>query len=189
MSMMSSSPVRPRITALNKLLELSPPRAGTGGPHSSRLNRKLLAWLPTLCWLVVLACFSTDVFSADHTGRTLMRIIHWLYGPISDPQFQFIHFLVRKSAHFFSYGLLSLLAFFSWRATLPDVRPWLAKWSGLALLLTLAAGSSDELHQRFVASRTSSPWDVLLDMTGAVFFQLLLMAIMKRSSQLQAKRG
>jgi VanZ family protein len=152
-------------------------------PNSQRLNCKLLAWLPTLCWLLVLACFSTDVFSADHTGRILRKIIHWLYGPISEQQFQLVHFLVRKSAHFFSYGLLSFFAFFSWRATLPDPRPWLAKWSGVALALTLAAGSSDELHQRFVASRTSSPWDVLLDMTGAFFFQLLLMAVMKRSAR------
>lgn len=172
--------MRPPITALNKLLELSPPRVGAGEPRSGRPNRKLLAWLPTLCWLVVLACFSTDVFSSDHTGRILLKIIHWLYGPISDQQFQFIHFLVRKSAHFFSYGLLGFFAFFSWRATLPDPRSWLAKWSGLALALTLAAASSDELHQRFVASRTSSPWDVLLDMTGALFFQTVLALFLKR---------
>lgn len=180
---MSSSPARPRITALNKLLELSPARMDTRGSGSGRPNGKLLAWLPTLCWLVVLACFSTDVFSSDHTGRILLKIIQWVYGPISYDQFQLIHFFVRKSAHFFSYGLLSFFAFFSWRATLPDIQPWLAKWSGLALLITLTAGSSDEIHQRFVASRTSSPWDVLLDMTGALCFQILLAVVIKRRNR------
>jgi VanZ family protein len=139
----------------------------------------MLAWLPTVCWLVVLACFSTDAFSAEHTGGILLKVIHWIYGPISDQQFQLIHFLIRKSAHFVSYGLLSFFAFFSWRTTLPDVRPWLMRWGGLALLITLAAGSSDEIHQRFVASRTSSPWDVLLDMSGAICFQVLLAAVFK----------
>jgi VanZ family protein len=139
----------------------------------------MLAWVPTLCWLVVLACFSTDVFSSDHTGRVLLKIIQWVYGPVSNEQFQLVHFLVRKSAHFFSYGLLSFFAFFSWRATLPDIPLWLAKWSGLALLITLAAGSSDEIHQRFVSSRSSSPWDVLLDMTGAICFQILLAVVLR----------
>lgn len=161
------------------MLELSPASVEARGRQSGGRNRKLLAWLPTLCWLVVLACFSTDVFSSEHTGRILLKIIKWVYEPVSDQQFQFIHFLVRKSAHFFSYGLLSFFAFFSWRATLPDVRKWLVKWSGLALLVTLAAGSSDEIHQRFVASRTSSPWDVLLDMTGAICFQLFLAILFK----------
>jgi VanZ family protein len=143
----------------------------------------MLAWLPTLCWLVVLACFSTDVFSSEHTARILLKVIQWVYGPISDQHFQLIHFLVRKSAHFFSYGLLSFLAFFAWRVTLPEPRPWLAKWSGLALAITLAAGSSDEIHQRFVASRTSSPWDVLLDMSGAIFFQILVAVVLKRTTR------
>jgi VanZ family protein len=147
----------------------------------------MLAWLPTLCWLVVLACFSTDVFSAEHTGRILLKIIQWVYGPVSDQQFELIHFLVRKSAHFLSYGLLSFLAFFAWRVTLPDPRPWLAKWSGLALAITLAAGSSDEIHQRFVASRTSSPWDVLLDMTGAICFQVLIAVLLKRKNRHAAR--
>src|SRR5689334_14777938 len=103
MSTMSSSPARPRITALNKLLELSPTSVESRGRQLGSPNRKMVAWLPTLCWLVVLACFSTDVFSSDHTGRILLKIIQWVYGPVSNEQFQLIHLVVRKSAHFFSY--------------------------------------------------------------------------------------
>jgi len=81
--------------------------------------RKLLAWLPTLLWLSLLAVFSSDLFSAEHTGSVLQKIMHALFGKISANRFQQIHFLVRKSAHFCSYGLLGALAFFSWRATWP----------------------------------------------------------------------
>jgi VanZ family protein len=137
-------------------------------------RRKLLLWLPTLLWLCILASFSTDTFSAEHTGSILRQIIHAVYGPISHEQFQVIHFLVRKGAHFGSYGLLSVFAFYSWRSTLPARPRWTFRWSGLALALTLLAASLDEFHQSFVPSRTASPRDVLLDMMGALFFQILI---------------
>jgi VanZ family protein len=138
-------------------------------------SRKLKAWLPTLLWLCVLAIFSTDLFSAEHTGHILEKIIRALFGSVSDQVFQQIHFLVRKSAHFCSYGFLSALAFFSWRATLPSPpQQWTLRWASLAVLVAFIAGSLDEFHQRFVPSRGSSFHDVLLDTAGAVFFQLVI---------------
>jgi VanZ family protein len=131
-------------------------------------------WLPTLIWLGVLTWFSTDTFSAEHTGRILARVIHSLFGDVSRLTFRQIHFLVRKSAHFFSYGLLSFFAFYTWRATLPLTRAWALRWSILALLLTLAAGCIDEFHQSFVPSRTSSLVDVGIDMAGALCFQIVI---------------
>lgn len=136
--------------------------------------RKLRAWIPTLLWLCVLAAFSTDLFSAEHTGGILLKLVHALFGQISAHQFQEIHFLVRKSAHFCSYGLLSALAFFSWRATLPSLPRWTFRWSLLAVLLAVTAAGLDEFHQSFVPSRGSSLRDVFLDFTGAVFFQLVI---------------
>jgi VanZ family protein len=134
-------------------------------------QRKLWAWVPTLAWLVVLALFSTDTFSAEHTGTILMRVVQALFGNISAQQFEQIHFLIRKSAHFGSYGLLGALAFFSWRATFPARPRWIPRWSLLALLLVVAAAALDEFHQSFVPSRTSSWHDVALDCIGAIFFQ------------------
>jgi len=48
------------------------------------------------------------------------------------------------------------------------------RWSILALLLAVTAAGLDEFHQSFVASRTSSLRDVLLDLVGAIFFQLAI---------------
>jgi VanZ family protein len=138
----------------------------------------LISWIPTMAWLCVLAAFSTDIFSAEHTGSILEKILRVLFGEISSERFYAIHFLVRKSAHFCSYGTLSAFAFFSWRATLPALKVWSARWSGLALLLTLFAASADEFHQSFVPSRTASPRDVLLDMVGAVFFQIAIAIVL-----------
>jgi VanZ family protein len=118
--------------------------------------------------------FSTDTFSSVHTGDILMKIIHAVYGPISHQTFTFIHAYVRKAAHFTVYGILSGLAFYSWRASLPARLRWTFKWSGLALALTLIAACLDEFHQSFVPSRTASPRDVLLDMMGAMFVQIVI---------------
>jgi VanZ family protein len=109
-----------------------------------------------------------------------MKIIRFVYGPISHHRFEQIHFLVRKSAHFGSYGMLSFLAFYSWRGTLPALVRWTWRWCGLALATTLLAGSLDEFHQTFVASRTGNWHDVALDMTGALFFQLVVVVLTAR---------
>jgi VanZ family protein len=127
-----------------------------------------------MVWLLLLAWFSTDAFSAEHTGGILLKIIRAIYGAIPQHNLDEINFLVRKSAHFSGYGLLSALAFFSWRATFPSARPWSFRWFFLALALTLTAASLDEFHQSFVPSRTSSPWDVALDMVGALGFQFVI---------------
>jgi VanZ family protein len=143
-------------------------------PVPATFSRKLWAWLPTLVWLGVLAMFSTDTFSAEHTGSILQKILHALFGEVSEQWFEQIHFLIRKSAHFCSYGFLGALAFFSWRATLPAVPRWTFRWSVLAVLLVAVAAASDEYHQSFLPSRTSSLRDVFLDLFGALCFQLAI---------------
>src|SRR5262249_42242166 len=122
---------------------------------------KLLWWAPTILWLCLLALFSTDSFSAEHTGSILWRIVHAVYGRIPETQFELLHFFVRKAAHFTFYGLLGVFAYYSWKATLPMRRIWTFRWSGLALAVTLLAGGLDEFHQSFVPSRTASSRDVL----------------------------
>ena len=149
----------------------------------------MLWWLPTIIWMGMLAWFSTDSFSAEHTGSVLWKIIHAMYGSISPADFERLHFLVRKSAHFFGYGLLSGFAFFSLRATFPPFRSWSLRWSVPAWLLALLAGSADEIHQTFVASRTPSPRDVLIDVTGAFVFQLVIALLIRRKAFTEKRLG
>lgn len=143
---------------------------------------KLIAWLPTMIWLAMIAYFSTDTFSAEHTGSILEKIIRAVYGNISHEHFRMIHVFVRKTAHFTVYGLLSLLAFYSWRATLPRRARWTFIWAVLALLTVVMAGSLDEIHQIFVPSRGPSPYDVMLDTMGALFVQVLIATFLRPQS-------
>lgn len=128
----------------------------------------------------MIAFFSTDTFSSEHTGSILEKIVRALYGPISPAHFKMLHVFVRKTAHFTVYGFLSLLAYHSWRTTVPRRSGWIFTWSLLALLVTLAAASLDEFHQMFVPSRGPSVYDVLLDMMGATFVQILLATFAQR---------
>jgi VanZ family protein len=128
----------------------------------------------------VIASFSTDTFSAAHTGSILRKIIDVIYPSMPAASFKALHFFIRKSAHFTVYGILSWLAFLGWRFTLPAPRRWAFTWSGLALAVTFFTGSLDELHQSFIPSRTASVRDVMLDVTGALFFQAVLAILLTR---------
>lgn len=176
---MSSSRAKPPITGWsnNRLSSTVLPK-----PSSSLFRQVFLAWVPTALWLALIGSFSTDMFSSAHTGDLLMKIIHAIYGPISHHAFTLVHAYIRKAAHFTVYGMLSCLAFYSWRASLPGRLRWTFKWSGLALALTFLAACLDEFHQSFVPSRTASPHDVLLDMMGAMFAQIVIASFTSKHS-------
>jgi VanZ family protein len=128
----------------------------------------------------IIASFSTDTFSAAHTGAILKKIIDAIYPAMPAQWFETVHFFIRKSAHFTVYGVLSWLAFLAWRITVPAPRRWTFTWSGLALAVTFFTGSLDELHQSFIPSRTASVRDVMLDLTGALFFQAVIAIFLTR---------
>jgi len=99
--------------------------------------------------------------------------------------FDTIHFVIRKSAHFAEYFVFCLLIYRGVRAGRIG---WRWTW-GLAALFC-AAGYSvlDEIHQAFVASRTASAYDSLLDSAGAfvAFAILRLWFRMRRPPALSA---
>jgi VanZ family protein len=90
-----------------------------------------------------------------------------------------IHHYIRKSGHFVGYGLIGLAWLRAWWMTLPHSR--FLTDAMLALLGTALIASADEYHQSFLSNRTSSPWDVLLDCTGAITLQLLVYVFMRIS--------
>jgi VanZ family protein len=127
--------------------------------------RWLRPWLPALCWAAVIWSFSTDTFSAQHTGRILEPLLRWIFPGIRREHVRAIHFLVRKSGHFIEYFVFGLLLY---RGLRGEEKGWLWEWAGMALSLAAGYAVLDEVHQSFVASRTASGWDSLLDSAGAL---------------------
>jgi VanZ family protein len=129
-------------------------------------------WLPAVLWMFVVLGASNDAFSAQHTGSILLAILQGIFGSIDPRTFDITHLVIRKSAHFIEYGILSALWFRAWNGLRSGGSRLYALLPALAMTLLVAVG--DEWHQAFVPSRTSSPRDVVLDLCGAVFAQLVI---------------
>ncbi|MCH1960620.1 VanZ family protein [Romboutsia hominis] len=84
-------------------------------------------------------------------------------------------FVVRKSAHMLSYGLLSVLLFMS----IYDNYKSINKTSIISLIITFLYACSDEFHQTFITGRSGEFRDVLVDSTGAIIFLLIIILITK----------
>lgn len=83
--------------------------------------------------------------------------------------YYFVEFILRKSAHFFIFGLLALAVY----SVLPKMR-----WRTIiALVITLVLAIADEYHQSLTGGRTPTAQDVYLDMSGAITFMIFLRMI------------
>jgi len=130
--------------------------------------RKLLKyWLPVFIWLGVIFAGSTDIFSAEQTSRYLVLFLRWLDPQISISTIAVIHFVLRKLGHLTEYAVLAALL---WRAlrsgtNLRARMPPL--FAGVWVVCAIFA-ATDEFHQSFIASRSASLLDLMIDTSGAV---------------------
>jgi len=145
---------------------------------TSPAKRMLRGWLPSAVWVAVIALESTDFGSAEHTGRILYPILHYLFH-INRATFASWHFLFRKTGHFVGYFILSVLLFRSWRATFPRLTmQWRFPWAAVALFSASLVAVLDEWHQSFLPSRTGTVSDVVLDSAAALAAQIALFALL-----------
>ena len=79
--------------------------------------------------------------------------------------YYFVEFLLRKSAHFFIFGLLALAVYY--------VLPRFRFKTIVAFVITVGFAIADEYHQSLTGGRTPSAQDVLLDAAGAFTFLLI----------------
>jgi VanZ family protein len=125
----------------------SDPEAGT---RPGTWLRGALAYGPALAWAALLLY----VGSRPSLAAPLVPFYH------------------DKAAHLLAYGVLGFLVGAGWRvrhgaAGQPGPRPRRASWA-VPLLLALAVGAVDELHQRRVEGRSAEVGDFLADATGVV---------------------
>jgi VanZ family protein len=150
----------------------------------------LLHWLPAALAVAMIACESTATMSADNTSRWLLPVWTHLFGPISMVHWAIVHHLLRKTGHFIGYGTVSLAFFYGWQSSLQadSIRSLWSRAAGWAILCTFLVASADEFHQSFLPGRTSSPYDVGLDLCGAIAAHFVLFLWMSRTSRRTALR-
>ena len=149
---------------------------------SSTRGQVWLAWSAVVLCILVIGMFSTDSFSSDQTSRFIQPILNWLWPDLHWRTVHSIGVGVRKFAHLFEYGVLSLLAC---RAIWLSIETSLGRIAALAWVLVLFVATADETHQVFAPKRGGSTWDVVLDMAGGLA-SIFLFLVYRRVSRSDA---
>lgn len=135
------------------------------------------AWFPVVLGIAIIAIESQEYLGADRTSRPLRWLYESLAGHVSNARWEIVHHYIRKTGHFMGYGFIGLAWLRAWWLALPRSR--FLHDAILALMGTALIASCDEWHQTFLPNRTGTPWDVLLDCTGAITLQLIVYVFMR----------
>lgn len=123
-------------------------------------------WGPVVLWAGLIFVFSTNPFSSANTSRFFAPLLSAIFSGITAEQFDTIHFIIRKSAHWSEYLIFSLLLVRALRARFKSaVELRRAVWI-VAIVFLYAL--SDEIHQVFVPGRTPSLADVAIDSLAGI---------------------
>jgi VanZ family protein len=145
---------------------------GAGGtPALQKTRSRITNWIPAIGWAVVISGLSTDTFSSEHTSVFIVPALRWLFPHAAIETIELMHAVIRKMAHLTEYFILSILLM---RALRGQDRGWKLLWAIWAIAIATGYACFDEFHQSFVPSRTASPWDALLDATGASAAQIAI---------------
>jgi VanZ family protein len=142
-------------------------------------HHRLSRYGPLVVWAALIFFFSTSALSASNTSLLVRPVLLWLFPHASEATLNFIHFIIiRKGAHFTEYAIFGLLAARAFRTSSRELLR--RHWFLASLVLVGVYSLSDEFHQSFVASRTGSIYDSMIDTFGGLT-ALALLAVRKRS--------
>jgi VanZ family protein len=154
--------------------------------ETSVLSRAL-RYGPLLLWMVFISFASTGEFSALNTSRLVRPLILWFLPDLNNGQLATTHFAIRKLAHFLEYGLLAFLASRAFAtSSFASIRLHWFRWG---ILLVLVYALVDEFHQSFVASRSGSIYDSVIDFIGGLTVLLVFRRCHRRSEKSELRPG
>jgi VanZ family protein len=111
--------------------------------------------------------------AANETSRIIRPLLEFLFPDALPETLSVYHGYIRKFAHFAEYAVLAIMAY---RA----VKPWRAFLFSFLLVAVIAI--ADETNQSFINTRTASPYDVLLDISGGVAMLFAIWLVGRRRS-------
>ena len=135
-------------------------------------------WL--IFWMSLIFFFSTDAGSFSNTAYYIEPLLRFFFPRMTPRRIILVHLLIRKLAHLTEYAVLSYLWF---TALNQGKQGWSPKRALLALTFSILYASSDEYHQAFIPSRTSSLTDVGIDSIGVLIGQAYLFLTLSRAGE------
>ena len=142
---------------------------------SFQRRKWLTHYAPLAIWIVIVLGLGSSLGSMNETSRFIRPLLECLFPNALPETLTYVHGYIRKFAHFAEYGVLGFLT--------------IRAFSGLhrsalvaALILVLAVAATDEAKQSFDPTRTSSPWDVLIDLIGGAVVIFLYQLYLRRKA-------
>lgn len=142
---------------------------------------RFFAYAPLVVWVAVILFLGSGSGSMAQTSRFIKPLIEFFFPDASPDTFLLVHAFIRKAAHFVEYAILAFLAA---RAFSNSPELTLRKfWIPFSFAAVCIVAGTDEINQSFQSSRTSSGWDVLLDIGGGAFALAVFATNRKRRRQ------
>ncbi len=127
-------------------------------------RERFFRYAPLILWIGLVLFLSTNSASMSNTSRFVRPLLEFLFPNALEETLISYHALIRKLAHVTEYAIL---AFWASRAFFNSSKDFLRRfWFAFAFLLVALVASIDETNQSYIASRTGSICDDLLDVSG-----------------------
>ncbi len=136
-------------------------------------RERFIAYAPLILWIGVVFAMSSKQASMSQTSIFIRPLLEFLFPNSPEETLKIYHNYIRKLAHLTEYGIL---AFWASRAFSNSAKSFLQKnWFAVSLGLVALIATLDEINQSFLASRTGSLIDVLLDCIGGLLMLMLIL--------------
>jgi VanZ family protein len=128
---------------------------------------RIIRYAPLILWVAVIFTASSTAGASQNTSMIIRPLLEWLFPAAPAATLDIYHGYIRKLAHFTEYAVLAFLAA---RAFWASSKTFLRKlWFIWAFLFAAFVALFDEYNQSFNPLRTSSGYDVLIDVSGGLF--------------------
>ena len=126
-------------------------------------KKRIIKWVILIIWMIIIFLFSNQAYSGDTTHSILENVLPSILN------IDILNFIIRKSAHFIEYFILTLLTISLLKEYSLTERIILL----LSLIICFTYACTDEIHQAFIPGRTSLFKDVLIDTSGGLISLIL----------------
>ena len=141
------------------------------GSQKNDWRGRFYRYAPLILWVGLVLFLSTGQASMSNTSRFIRPLLEFLFPNSPEETLIVYHNYIRKLAHVTEYAIL---AFWASRAFSTSRLKFLRRfWFVFAFILVALIASIDETNQSYIASRTGSIYDVLLDVSGGATMILI----------------